>query len=139
MNVKRYKPAIDKLFYIIWIPTIILMMAATILCFVEIIVFIIMIFVDIFTFYFLITSLVGYVELREETIYVKFGFIVKRDIPYNKIREVIKERKVMSTSFLSLKNSLEHIKIKYNKFDEVVVSVVENDELINELEKRISK
>ena len=139
MNVKRYKPAIDKLFYIIWIPTIILMMAATILCFVEIIVFIIMIFVDIFTFYFLITSLFGYVELREETIYVKFGFIVKRDIPYNKIREVIKERKVMSTSFLSLKNSLEHIKIKYNKFDEVVVSVVENDELINELEKRISK
>lgn len=139
MNVKRYKPAIDKMFYIIWIPTIILMMAATILCFVEIIVFIIMIFVDIFTFYFLITSLFGYVELREETIYVKFGFIVKRDIPYNKIREVIKERKVMSTSFLSLKNSLEHIKIKYNKFDEVVVSVVENDELINELEKRISK
>lgn len=137
MNVKRYKPAIDKLFWIIFIPTSILLILATILTILEPIALLIMIFVDVFTFYFLFTSLFGYVELKEHSIYIKFGLFIKREIPYNKIRDIIKERKVISTSFLSLKNSLDHIKIKYNKFDEVVVSVKENDELFKKLNEHI--
>ena len=103
---KRYKPAIDKYFCLIWIPTIILLLICTIISLVEPIGFIIMLFTDIFCYYFLISSLVGYVEFREDYLYIKFGFILKRCIPYNKIREIAKERKLMTSSMLSLKNSL---------------------------------
>ena len=38
---------------------------------------------------------------------------------------------------MDLKNAIEHINIKYNKFDMVTVSVVENDDFVLELNKRI--
>lgn len=137
MNIKKYKPAIDKYFWIIWMPTSILLIMATILSFSALIALIIMLFVDAFTYYFMISSLFGYVELREKTIFIKFGFIIKTEISYEKIREISKEKKVITYSFLSLKNALEHINIKYNKYDMVTVSVRGNDELIKELKKRI--
>jgi hypothetical protein len=37
---------------------------------------------------------------------------------------------------LSLKNALEHVNIKYNNFDIVSVSVVDNDGFIEELNTR---
>ena len=137
MNNKRYKPALDKLFWIIWIITSILVLVPTILSVKYIFVFILMICVDMFTYYFMVSSLVGYVELREETLYVKFGFILKKEIPYKKIKEIEKERKIMSYSIYSIKNAIEHINIKYNKYEMITVSVVGNDDLIKELEKRI--
>lgn len=136
MKHKRYKPLIDKYFLLIWIPVAILLIIGTIITFLEPLAFIIMIAVNLFTWYFMLSSLSGYLELRDESIYIKFGFIIKREIRYDKIRSVIKERKVMSTSPLSLKNALDHIVIKYNKFDEVVVSVMGNDDLLIELEER---
>ena len=139
MTIKRYKPAIDKYFWIIWIPTIIILLGGTALSLLEPLALAIMLFVDVFCFYFIISSLIGYVELREDSLYIKFGFILKKDIPYSKIREICKERKVMTDSMFSLKNALEHVNIKYNKYDIVTVSVVENDELINELNVRITK
>jgi hypothetical protein len=138
MEIKRYKPAIDKLFYAIWIPTSILMITATVISFYELGAFILMLAVDVFTFYFMISSLVGYVELRMNSVFVKFGFIIKREIPYDKIRKIAKERKIMSNTYLSLKNSLDHVSIKYNKYDEIVVSVINNDDLIKELNNHIT-
>ena len=138
MEMKRYKPAIDKLFYAIWIPTSILMITVTVISFYEIGAFILMLAVDVFTFYFMISSLVGYVELRMNSVFIKFGFIIKREIPYDKIRKIAKERKIMSNTYLSLKNSLEHVSIKYNKYDEIVVSVVNNDDLIKKLNNHIT-
>lgn len=135
---KRYNVAIDKLFFIIWIPVSILMISLTILSFTEVLAFILLILLDLFVFYFLFSSLSGYVEIHDNYLYIKFGFIIKRKIEYKDIRDVIKERKVYSTSYLSLKNALEHIVIKYNKYDDVTVSVKENDDLINELKKRIN-
>ena len=35
---------------------------------------------------------------------------------------------------MSLKNALDHINIKYNKFDITTVSVVDNDDLIRKIE-----
>jgi membrane protein YdbS with pleckstrin-like domain len=139
MKVKRYKPLIDKYFWIIWIPLSILLLITTIISFSEIVALIIMIITDIFTYYFMISSLVSYVELRKDTLYIKYGFILKREIPYNKIRGIEKERRVITYSMLSIKNALEHINIKYNKYDMTTISVVGNDELIEELNKRISK
>lgn len=137
MTPKKFKPLIDKLFYIIWIPTLALIAVATFIASFDLLAFLILISVDVFTLYFLFSSLMGYAELREDTLFIKFGFILKKEIPYGKIREIKKERKIISESMLSLKNALEHVTIKYNKFDFVAISVVDNDLFISELEERI--
>ena len=138
MNIKVYKPAFDKLFLCIWIPLIVILISITILSLFDILTFVLLLFTDIFTFYFLFSSLAGYVELKEDIIFVKFGFIIKREIPYNKIRRIYKERKIMTDTMLSLKNAMEHVIIKYNKFDMVAVSVKDNDTFIKDLEERIN-
>ena len=137
MSNKRFKPLIDKSFYMIWIPTVLLLVAATVISFTSPIALVILIATDVFTLYFLFSSLAGYVELREESVFIKLGFIMKIDIPYEKIRGFSRQRKIYSDSTVSIKNSLEHVNIKYNKFDLVSISVVTNDELISEIEARI--
>ena len=137
MENKIYKPKIDKLFWLIWIPTSVFMILMTVFAFFEPISLLIMIPTDIFTFYFLITSLFGYVELRDNTLFIRFGLIMTREIPYSKIRGLVKERKFHSESMMSLKNALEHVNIKYNSFDVVTVSVTDNDDFIGELNLRI--
>lgn len=137
MQNKRFKPLIDKTFYIIWIPTAVLLAVATVISLSSLLALLILIATDLFALYFLLSSLAGYVELREESVFIKLGFIMKIDIPYEKIRGFSRQRKIYSDSTVSIKNSLEHVNIKYNKFDLVSVSVVTNDELIREIEKRI--
>ena len=136
MKNKVYKPAIDKLFYMIWIPTTILLIFITMLAYDNLAAFIIVLCSDLFCYYFLVSSLIGYVELRKNTVFIKFGFILKKEIPYEKIRSLEKEKSYISYSMLSLKNATEHVNIKYNKFDMVTVSVKDNDDFINELNKR---
>ena len=134
---KIYKPLFDKSFYIIWIPTLLLLAVATFISASAVVALLILIATDVFTLYFLFSSLSAYAELREDTLFIKFGFILKREIPYGKIREIKKERKLISESMLSLKNALDHVTVKYNKFDNVAVSVKDNDTFISELKKRI--
>ena len=136
MEQRRFKPLIDKLFWIILIPTCLLLLSVTVIAVFEPLALVLTLLVDIFTLYFLISPLFGYVELREKTLFVKFGFFMKREIPYSKIRGVSRERKFYSDSMLSLKNSFEHVNIKYNSFDMLSVSVVGNDELIAEIEAK---
>lgn len=139
MENRRYKPLIDKMFYLIWVPISIVMLGVTVLSFFEPTALFVMLPVDIFTFYFLFSQLFGYVELRESSVFIKFGFILKTEIPYSSIRGIAKDRKFYSDSMLSLKNALSHVNVKYNKFDLVTVSVKENDEFIEELTRRIKK
>ena len=138
MEIKKFKPKLDKFFWAIWIPTSVLMIAITVVAAFEPVALLIVLPLDVFVFYFLVSSLFGYVELREDAVFIKFGFILKREIPYGKIRGAERERKVISPSMLSLKNALEHVNIKYNTFDVVTVSVIGNDELIRELERRMA-
>lgn len=135
---RRFKPMLDGCFYLIWVPLSLMMIILTIISVSYLAALIIMAITDIFVFYFLFSTLSAYVELREDTMLVKFGFIIKREIAYSRIREISKERKFYSQSMLSIKNSIEHVNIKYNRFDIISVSVVTNDELISELERRIS-
>jgi len=137
---KKYKPLIDKLFVIILIPTLALTLAATVIpsIFVPSTLFITLP-VCLFVLYFFVSPLFGYVECREKTLYIKYGFFLKKEIPYDKIRGITKERKFYSDSMMSLKNSFEHVNIKYNKFDVTTVSVITNDSFIEELELRIRK
>lgn len=130
---KRYKPKIDRLFYIIWVPTLLILAAATAVSCLEPLPLLIMLSVDIFTLYFLVSPLFGYVELRESSLFIKYGFIIKREIPYTKICGIKKEKRIQSEAMLSLKSALEHVKIKYNRFDFTVVSVTDNDGFMTEL------
>ena len=138
MENQRYKPLIGKMFFIIWIPTLILLITATVMSAPYIVALLIMLATDIFTVYFLISPLFGYVELREDEVFVKLGFFTTVEIPYNKIRAIVKEHKLYADSLISLKNSLDHVNIKYNRFDVLSVSVVDNDELIDMIKTKIS-
>lgn len=137
MQTKRYKPKVDKLFFMIFIPTNIMLVGALILALFEPISLFIVIPVFLFCNYFLTTSLFGYVELGDSEIVIKYGFFMKKSIPYSKIRGIELERKWYSETMMSLKNSMDHVNIKYNSFDVTAVSVVDNEELVSELKKRI--
>ena len=133
---KRYKPLIDKLYWILFISTNILCAFIIVLpCLLSSPSFIYSIPITLFINYFLVSPLFGYVELRESEIFIKYGFILKRSIEYKKIRTISKQRKWYSESMLSLKSALEHVDIKYNSFDITAVSVKDNDDLIREIEK----
>ena len=133
---KRFKPKTDKLFYIIAAALLLLLAVLTVVCAVYPVALWSAILSDLFVLYFLVSPLFGYVELRESSVFIKFGLLLKREVPYSKIRGFSKERRFYSDSMLSLKNSLEHVNIKYNTFDIVSVSVRDNDALIREIEAR---
>lgn len=139
LKVIRYKPLLDKLFFIILIPTVILLVTGTVFAAFDTFALFIMIPADLFALYFLVSPLFGYVELRENTLFIKFGFFMKREIAYEKIRGTVKERKFYSESIMSLKNAVEHINVKYNTFDTVTLSVKDNDGFIAELGTRVEK
>ena len=139
METKRFKPLFDKLYLILLIPTLFLMLGVTALIFVfpEPAAIFIIIAVDLFVAYFFVSPLFGYVELRENSLFIKYGFFLKKEIPYEKIRETSKKRKFYSDSMMSLKNSFEHVNIKYNAFDVTSISVVDNDAFALALEERL--
>ena len=90
----------------------------------------------LFALYFFVSPLFGYIELRENELFIKYGFFLKRSIPYEKLRSAEKGRKFYPESMLSLKNSFDHVNVKYNSFDVTTVSVEDNDDLIRELDAR---
>ena len=137
MNTKRYRPLIDKTFWLILIPTLLLLMAATVLAAFEPTALFIILPVDALSLYFLVSPLFGYVELRGDSLFIKYGLILKKEIPYAKIRKVERDKKFYSESMTSLKLSLEHVNVKYNSFDVTTVSVKDNDGFVEELSLHI--
>ena len=100
MKNKRFKPMVDKLFWWITIPTAMLFLFLILISACEIVALLITLSSMFFTAYFFVSPLFGYVELREKTVFIKFGFFMKREIPYEKIRGIKKERKWYSDSML---------------------------------------
>lgn len=135
---KRYKPLVDKFFWIISLPTAFLILALIVTAAFYPTLLFIAIPLALLVIYVIVSPLFGYVELRENSVYIKYGLLLKKEIPYDKIRGTVKERKLYSDSMMSLKNAFEHVNIKYNTFDVVTVSVVDNDTLIKELEDRLA-
>ena len=138
MEKVKYKPKIDKLFWIILIPTAALLAVLTAVAVYDTVALLITVLCDLLCLYFIISPLFGYVELRESTVFIRLGLFMTREIPYGRIRGFSRERKFYSDSMLSLKNSFEHINVKYNAFDMISVSVQDNEALISEIEKRRS-
>ena len=138
MEYKRFRPKFDRLYLWIVIPTMLLTLTLLVLTAVWQATggWIVMTATTAFIGYFLISPCFGYVELREETVFFKFGLIMKREVPYARIRKLEKRRTAIAESMLSLKNAMEHVNVKFNSFDCYSVSVKENEELIEELKKR---
>lgn len=99
--------------------------------------FLVMLFTLLFTNFFIISSFFGYAELKSEELYVKFGFFLKKSIPYSKIQGIEKKRDWYSSSLVSLKMAKEHIDIKYNRFDVLSLSLKDEEVFIEELNKKI--
>ena len=140
MNNKRYYPMFDKFYYITASITFALVTAPMIICgilapstlFITVPVF-------LFGMYFFISPLFAYVELCESELFIKFGLMMTKRIPYAKIRKTQKERAGISPSILSIKNAMEHVNIRYNTFDITTVSVKDNDAFIEDLNKRMGR
>ena len=138
MDSKKYRPKIDKLFWSLFIPTNVFCIALLIIpSILEPQVLFITLPIFLFTNYFFITTLFGYVELRDNELFIKYGFFLKKNIPYGKIRSLEKQRRFYSHSILSLKNAFDHVDIKYNFYDVTTVSVKNQEEFITELQERI--
>lgn len=137
----RFKPLIDKLYWIVFLPTAALMVGFTVLICLTPVPFAIftVAMADLLVLYFFISPLFGYVEAREDTVFIKYGLILRKEIPYSKIRSATRGRGIVSDSMLSLKNAMEHVVIKYNRFDVTVVSVKDNDGLLRALTEARSK
>ncbi len=134
-DIKRYKPKFDKLYFWITVPTLAIVLGALVLTGVIHAIggTIVMAATLLFTAYFLISPCFGYVDLRQTSVFVRFGFFLTREIPYEKIRGVEKKRTVIADSMLSLKNAMEHVNIKHGSFDVTSVSVKDNDALMTEI------
>ena len=137
MSIKRYKPLVDKLFYCLSLATLIIVLTPTVVCgILAPSTLLIMLPILIFTAYFFVSPLCGYVELRDDGLYIKYGFIMSRTIPYAKIRRIERERTVISPAILSIKNALDHINIRYNTFDITTVSLKDSESFLRELNER---
>lgn len=132
----KFKPSIDKLFYIVAAICLVTVIGMTVVSAFAPVSLWVTVPVDLLVLYFLFTPLFGYVELREKSVFIKFGLILKKEIPYSEIRGTSRERKFHSDSMVSLKYSMEHINIKFGRFDMISVSVVDGERLIEEIEKR---
>lgn len=135
----KFKPKIDSYYLWILIFTELALLAALVLCLVEFTLggFLIMLFTFIFTSFFMISPFFGYAELRDGELYIKFGFFLKKAIPYSKIRAVEKKRRWYSESMVSLKTAMNHIDVKYNRFDVVSLSIKDEERFVEELNKKI--
>jgi uncharacterized membrane protein YdbT with pleckstrin-like domain len=139
MENKKYRPLFDKLYWCISVPTTLFVLITTVVLGIlspETLFW--MIPLSLFITYFFISPFFGYVELRETSLFIKYGFFLKKEISYHKIRDVQKEKRFYSESMISLKNAFEHVNIKYNAFDVTSISIVESEAFLQELEKRIA-
>ena len=139
MENQKYHPLFDRLYWWIAIPTLLIVLIPTVIIGIlspETLFW--MIPLSLFVLYFFISPFFGYVELRETSLFIRYGLLLKKEIPYDKIRGMVKERKFYAESMMSLKNALEHVNIKYNAFDVTTVSVVDNDKMMREIQKRRS-
>lgn len=139
METKRYKPRFDKTYIIIYVATNLFLIAALLIpMLIDPYVGVMILFAVtlLFVNYFIVSPMFGYVELRDESLYIRFGFILKREIPYSKIRGIDRHCKFYADSMISLKNALGHVNVKYNSFDMVSLSVKDGDDFISELCRR---
>lgn len=135
----RFKPYFDKTFKVVlFLSSALCLMLFVALSFVDFFAMLVCLACALLTAYFIISPLFGYAELRDKTLYVKFGIIMEKEIEYSRITRIKRGRGFYSDSFVSLKNSMEHITVWCGIGESVTLSVVDNDRFATELEERIA-
>lgn len=137
VKMKRYKPEVDKLYVIICVISAVVTLVPLLFSLFYPEALFVTVPVTLLVAYFVISPFFGYVELREDTLFIRLGFILTREIPYTRIRGYNVARKLYSDSMVSLKLSVEHINVKYNVFDVISISVADSDDFIENLTARI--
>ena len=138
MQTKRYRPKIDILFWMITAVANVILLAMLIVGFVfDRVVLFVTVPTLLFVNYFIVSPLFGYVELGDDAMFIKFGLLLKRRVPYSQIRTLTIDRRWYSESMLSIKNSIEHVNVRYNRFDVVTVSVRDNEAFVEAVKERM--
>lgn len=138
MEIIRFRPLIDRLYYLPLLFTALVLTPLTVLtALAEPMMLAFTIPTDLFCLYFFISPLFGLVELRENAIFIRYGFFLRREIPYASIRGTRRARGLYGESMLSLKSGMEHLHILYDRYGITTVSVKDNDRLALEIEKRL--
>lgn len=139
VNNKRYKPLYDRVYITVLLCALIPVLSVFVFALFEPKTLFVAIPTLLFVAYFVFSSACGYAELREATLYIKFGFFLNKEIPYSSIRRVEKRRSFYSQSMAAIKSAMEHVDVYYNAFDVVSVGVIDNEGFLKELEVRIRK
>ena len=138
----KFRPRVDKYYLWIAIPTEIFLIVMTVMTLVHFTLFglvVMLLALALSSFFILSPIFFGYAELRDDELFVDFGVFIKRSIPYSKIRAIEKKRRFYSESMLSLKCAIDHVDIKYNRFDTISLSLCNEDKFIAELNKKTAK
>ena len=138
----KFRPRVDKYYLWIAIPTEIFLIVMTVMTLVHFTLFgliVMLIALALSSFFILAPIFFGYAELRDDELFVDFGVFIKRSIPYSRIRAIEKKRRFYSESMLSLKCAIDHVDIKYNRFDVLSLSLCNEDKFIAELNKKTAK
>lgn len=134
----KFKPLVDKYFYTPIILVLILFIAPIMVGIVckqiDQIIITSLLFIVIGVL--LISPLFGYVKIEDDHIFIKYGLFFKRKIFYTNITEITKERKFYATSLISHKTALDHVFIKYNKYDDTCISIKNMDVFIALVEEK---
>lgn len=138
MQNQRFKPKFDKLYWLSLSLCAVYMIVMTAISVGSRPMMIITGSVNLVLLWVLVAPWFGYVELREDVIWIRFGFFLKREVAYASIKRMQKVRHWYSESMIALKNAMEHVDIRYNACDVVSVSVTDNDALIEAIEQRRS-
>ena len=136
----KFRPRVDKYYLWIAIPTEIFLIVMTVMTLVHFTLFgliVMLLALALSSFFILSPIFFGYAELRDDELFVDFGVFIKRSIPYSKIRAIEKKRRFYSESMLSLKCAIDHVDIKYNRFDVLSLSLKDEEVFIEELNKKI--
>ena len=134
-----YRPQLDKLYYLPLLFTSAVMLPLTVVtAILDPLMLLFMIPIDLFCLYFFISPLFGYVELKEHTLFIRFGLLLRREIPYAKIRGTVRGRGIYGESFLTLKYGMEHLHVRYGVCDITTVSVKDNDGLAKAIAERMT-
>jgi len=68
MERRRFKPLVDKLFFILFIPTLLLLIAITVVGAFAPLSLLVVIPLDLFVLYFFVSPFFGYVEMRKTSL-----------------------------------------------------------------------
>ena len=83
---KRYKPLIDRTYVTMMIIIFVILTVMTVIAAFSPVALLIVVPIYLLVVYHLISPFFGYVELRENSLYVRYGLFMKKEIPYSKIR-----------------------------------------------------